>query len=343
MGRKSIRSGGNFLFLIANAIKSIRLLSRMKRLIICIVAVGAVIGILLVVNFSSIKTLPLNQSIGMNKWMSQVNNAVPLSSLSIPGSHNSAALYEPFPGTAKCQDYTVGDQLSMGVRFLDIRLRHCNNQLKVYHGPIDQRQDFTGILNQTTRFLSINPSECIIMSIKEEYTSSGNNESFEQAFLRYVNNPAYKSYWWRNRYIPTLGEVRGKIVLFRRFNGAPEVSGGIDMSHWPDNASFTNNDSKNAVIEVQDQYQVNHLENKEKLVIQMIDTAANNSSNRWYINFASGVRPTLGIPNIPSVSNNINPKLMDIWSTKRKTTGVIIYDHITPKLCKAQAGINQKD
>ena len=44
-------------------------------------------------------------------WMSQLSDRVSLASLNIPGTHNSAALQEPFPKTAKCQTLSITEQL----------------------------------------------------------------------------------------------------------------------------------------------------------------------------------------------------------------------------------------
>ena len=40
-------------------------------------------------------------------WMSRLADDISLSDLNIPGTHNSAARYEPFPQTAKCQSLSL--------------------------------------------------------------------------------------------------------------------------------------------------------------------------------------------------------------------------------------------
>ena len=57
-------------------------------------------------------------------WMSRLADDISLSDLNIPGTHNSAARYEPFPKTAKCQRLSLTAQLQAGVRFFDIRCHH---------------------------------------------------------------------------------------------------------------------------------------------------------------------------------------------------------------------------
>ncbi|MEI8634170.1 hypothetical protein P4S72_23265 [Vibrio sp. PP-XX7] len=65
-----------------------------------------------------------------------VNDSVPLSAMTIPGTYDSGAMYEPVSGTAKTQNLSIQAQLNIGVRYLDIRLRHYNDALIVHHGSI---------------------------------------------------------------------------------------------------------------------------------------------------------------------------------------------------------------
>ena len=71
-------------------------------------------------------------------WMGAVSGKKRVSELSIPGTHDSGALHEPFPGTTKCQTLGIAQQLAIGVRFLDIRCRSVHNAFAIYHGPVDR-------------------------------------------------------------------------------------------------------------------------------------------------------------------------------------------------------------
>ena len=76
------------------------------------------------------KTTPVTSvSYTLTDWMSAVNDSLKLSAISIPGTHDSGARYDPplLSGTAKCQDLTIREQLNAGTRFLDIRCRHIDN------------------------------------------------------------------------------------------------------------------------------------------------------------------------------------------------------------------------
>ena len=160
-----------------------------------------------------------------------------LSELSIPGTHDAGARYERLHGTIQCQTLTIPEQLRAGVRFLDIRCRHVKNTFLIYHGPVYQRLTFDEVQNGCSAFLRENPTECIIMSVKEEYRFSANTRAFEDTFDAFVaKEPAL---WLLTENIPALSQAKGKIVLFRRFISS-HTPKGIDASRWPDNQSFTN-------------------------------------------------------------------------------------------------------
>src|SRR5258708_7055942 len=53
-------------------------------------------------------------------WMSSLDASKSIAEFSIPGTHDSGALFEHFSGTARCQSLTIGGQLDAGIRYLDI-------------------------------------------------------------------------------------------------------------------------------------------------------------------------------------------------------------------------------
>jgi 1-phosphatidylinositol phosphodiesterase len=279
-------------------------------------------------------TVPAFANAGGNNWMKTLSGNLSLSELSIPGTHDSGALYEPIPGTAKCQTMTIDEQLNAGVRFLDIRCRHLDNAFVIHHGVVYQRANFDNVIDTAARFLKANPSECVIMSIKEEYDASGNTRSFEDTFRAYVaKNP---SLWYLGSSIPTLSAARGKIVLFRRFN-AGQTPLGIDASVWPDNAMFTN-----ASLRVQDDYQVADANVKWNNISQMLAEAQLGPSGILYLNFTSGVKTgVFGIPDITYVSNAIVPKLAGFFASNRHGRyGIVIMDFVDSKQCSMVYGTN---
>lgn len=117
-----------------------------------------------------------------------------------------------------CQTWPVAVQLSAGVRVLDVRLSLPDGPqgtLKAYHGIQNQYMDFATILRQVYGFLDAHPTEVVVMSIKQEDKTDG----FEAAVYAAILIDAER--WWTAPLMPTLGDVRGKIVLFSRFGHRP--------------------------------------------------------------------------------------------------------------------------
>ena len=75
-------------------------------------------------------------------WIAFIQDKANLAAISIPGTHASGAVnYEPFYGTAICQDLNIKDQLNIGVRYLDIRCKHYLNKFHIHHGSACQAKD----------------------------------------------------------------------------------------------------------------------------------------------------------------------------------------------------------
>ena len=269
--------------------------------------------------------------IAMNSWMSGLQDNISISKISIPGTHDSGARVDApvVSGTAKTQDLSIAEQLNAGVRFLDIRCRHIDNAFAIHHGSIYQNMNFDDVLNACYAFLQSNPSETIIMSVKEEYDASNTTRSFEQTFDSYVQkNP---SKWDLGANIPTLSAVRGKIKLLRRFSSG--TTKGINASPWADNTTFDINNS-GVQLKVQDYYKVTNNDDKWNGISSLLNEAKNDTNGKLFVNFTSGYKPGIfGIPSIPTVSNNINPRLKTFFQTNTQGSyGVMPIDFVNAEL-----------
>ncbi|MFS0726265.1 phosphatidylinositol-specific phospholipase C [Paenibacillus sp. 1P07SE] len=262
-------------------------------------------------------------------WMGAINDQTSLAALSIPGTHDSGAMYEPIYGTAKTQDLTIAEQLSSGVRYLDIRTRHFKDAFTIHHGVVYQNQNFDDVLNAVISFLNNNPTETVIMSVKEEHTAAENTRSYVDTFNWYVNKNPNK--WLMTDHIPTLSEARGKIVLLRRF-ATDQLPKGIDATAWQDNTSFTIQNA--ASLNIQDYYKVSNRTKKWTDIQSKYNEANSSNSSTLYINFTSGYSPGLfGIPNIRAISDEINPKVNQFFTTNTSGRfGVSAMDFITSDL-----------
>ncbi len=83
-----------------------------------------------------------------SKWMEDCNDEKYLTELSIPGTHDSCTfnyklingikfinskIGDDPSGLVKCQERSLTEQLERGIRCLDIRGRHINDGLTIYH------------------------------------------------------------------------------------------------------------------------------------------------------------------------------------------------------------------
>lgn len=280
---------------------------------------------------SLLLAFPLIAGAAGNDWMSFRNGASRLSELSIPGTHDSGALHEPAPGTSKCQDLSIAEQLDVGVRFLDVRCRHVNDAFAIHHGRVYQRQNFADVLSVVTQFLAANPGETVIMSVKEEYDPVGNTRTFEETFDDYVARDPRR--WRLDAEIPTLDRARGRIVLLRRF-GVKNGPKGVDASDWPDNATF-----ERGRLRVQDAYRVASTDEKWRAIVSMFDETEARPPDALHLNFCSGFETVAGIPNITKVASDINPRLVaHLKANPGRRRGVVVMDFVDAAKCNLVIG-----
>lgn len=178
-------------------------------------------------------------------WMRYVDDNKFLDELSIPGTHDSGTCSvdndtEPQSSQVKCQQDYIPTQLLEGIRYFDIRLGKGDDP-GIDHGDYYLlKKDayfmhLSDVIGYFKTFLNENPTEALIMLV-----SRGNDEATDEsvttAFAKVLDdNP--KLFYTSSR-IPALHEVRGKIVLLRRFtlvgNSVSGHTWGLDLTEWDD-------------------------------------------------------------------------------------------------------------
>ena len=219
-------------------------------------------------------------------WMSNLSDDLALNHLTLPGSHDSCAYTIEDP-LAKTQGATLAEQLAHGVRVLDIRCRHQGDVFHINHARIPLGLMFEDVISTCCAFLARHPGECIIMSVKDECGPRDCTRSFAQTFESYVGHHAGLR-WYLGDTIPHLREVRGSIVLLRRF--ANESALGIDLSAWPENDTFELN-LPEAAFTIQDEFRVPvraSIDHKYRAIEALLMHTKRSSITRWVINFCSG-------------------------------------------------------
>src|SRR5262249_27761822 len=98
----------------------------------------------------------------------------------------------------------------------------------------------------------------------------------------------------------TLGEVRGKIVLLRRFEAGRDV--GFDLTYWPENMRFRS--ATSLVYAVEDHWRDPGADDKYDFIIAHMEEARRRDPKDLYVTFSSAV----GLKS-RGYSETINPRL----------------------------------
>ncbi|SAM83610.1 related to 1-phosphatidylinositol phosphodiesterase precursor [Ustilago bromivora] len=249
-------------------------------------------------------------TINLSSWMSSLPSTDPLSSFCIPGTHESCALYG-WPISA-CQGSTssISYQLSRGIRFLDIRLAlkgtPGKQRLYAYHRVTDERIEFSAILSQVYSFLTANPSETVLMSVKQENNMAG----FLDSVFTYINQNLNQ--WHLGTGMPKLEDVRAKIVLLSRFGSSTSQPGGIHPPIWPDSSptpfAYTLPDGCKVVT--QDWYNIGSLSaipTKLKLIQTLLDMGGSDPAVLG-LNFTNGSSFPIALPPFVAKGSGVQSK-----------------------------------
>jgi 1-phosphatidylinositol phosphodiesterase len=271
------------------------------------------------------------------KWMARLSGDLPISRLTLPGTHDTMALYETIYGSAICQTLTLGEQLTKGVRCLDIRGRHIKNSLAIHHGIEFQKAFFDNVINTASAFLKQNPSETIVILLKPEWKDEGNTRSYEATVKNYISR--YPSaLFYTNSTIPKLKDVRGKIVLVRRFSG----SIGIDATNWPDNPASVV--KVGPYVMAEDLYKLEFWKDRDitgfydrkwSLVYDaMLKASEDIKGDYLRLSYSSAtIMYTALLPQIRGVANDINPRLNAFFEKQPLGSfGAVMMDFATPGL-----------
>lgn len=237
--------------------------------------------------------------------MARLSNDKLISNISIPGTHDTMA--RKGGPAAWCQSLSLTDQMIMGIRFLDIRCRYYGTGLPIHHGRFYQGFTFSKVLNDATEFLSRNPSEIILMRVKQEY-SNEKIALFEKRVKDYISRYSQRRFWL-NETIPSVADARGRIVLLRDF-GTDALPYGIPYSH----------------LIISDDYKA-LLKKKSNEVKWNIGKAQNGISNDMYLTFNSD---SIIAPR--DAAKTLNKWLYNYVWAKKGRLGIIAIDYPGPGL-----------
>ncbi|MQN00802.1 MAG: hypothetical protein DUD27_05485 [Lachnospiraceae bacterium] len=283
------------------------------------------------------------------EWMQEIDDDTPISSISIPGTHDSAAEHI-FPGYfLQTQSMSIADQLTNGFRYLDIRLEVESGKngdfLGFVHnfgkcrrsGSIFSKQlRFEEIVDQIYAFLKAHPSETVLFAVKDE-NKSDNAREFESLLFKEINQ--HRDNWYIYDSIPKLSKVRGRIVLIRRFSDALDYgSAGLNFN-WNDQGSKISVDlpyvmySLNGMdkLWVQDRYRFNVGQKRDAFLDMLRNVAADDHT--FALNYLSTAGDgAAGHPQgYADILNNI---LLSTRLASQTSYGTIVVDFGTRRIAQ---------
>lgn len=286
-----------------------------------------------------------------SNWMSSIRSDVPITAINMPGTHDSATKYVNFSLISKTQDGSIAEQLYRGARYFDMRYELKDGEkLVAVHSIADCKkaygffaEDLTAVdaVKMCSDFLKNNPGETVLFQLKEGNGDAGT--AFFDAFYKQCIE-GQEDLWYLENRVPTLGEVRGKIVLLRvvdvdtsRFD---DHNSGIDFSAYPhvpekDVINFIRGDIKKlsdgstyAQMYVQDSYKLGG-DKKWEAVTTFLESDLD--SNDFNICLTSCIG--LGIPLMNS--RIINHRLRKYDFKDGETYGIIAMDHAPEDICRS--------
>lgn len=273
-----------------------------------------------------------------HNWMSGLPDSTALKNVSLPGTHDSGALYGleiPFAGPFIVTQYMpIQQQLGAGIRFLDIRTRTMKDgNLTIHHDKFYQRQTFGDVLKTVTDFLNANPKEVIVMSVKKDEHTAESGSDFDANWKGHMTT--YGKYFPQNVAMDTtLANLRGKVVLLRNGFDATE---GMSFS----NPNFDKQDyykvlgPLNTLLLNPDSIS---LDKKIEYVKTYMDRAS--TSSKWIFNYLSC---TYGSPP-SSLSASVNKAAFEHIGTYKKKLGTVIMDfppkHLIDRIVDSNFGAN---
>ncbi len=253
-------------------------------------------------------------------WLTGVPNHIKVSQLSLPGTHDSITYKSSYP-FVQTQALSLTEQLKSGIRVLDIRVQVADGKFAVHHGSFYLHRMFGSVLDEVRSFLNKHKGEVVFMRISKTGGSVGNHAKILQNYIS-----KHPTYFWKNSSSriknPTVGEIRGKIVILRKDGWIPSVYGIMYPEHFQDRYSIGYKTSKDEVKSVSDK-----IKYAKKLL-----SSTNKNPKDLAINYlsATGIKKGLSPQDI---AKKVNPAISKYINTShKKQIGMIMMDFPGGKL-----------
>ena len=285
------------------------------------------------------------QSTDCCNWMSRLDDARTVASLSIPGAHDAATGEGMImvAGFGKTQELSLAALWDCGVRAFDLRPAVKGKELHIYHGPIRTKASFEDALEALCYRLEEHPSEFAIVLLREE---SDSEDTAERALWPSAVGKAIEAIGDKAALFSpamSVGDTRGKIIFLSR-NAYTGCNKGAKVSGWSHSPEGNTNagissyaNGATARLMVQDYYaptDKKKQQTKERAVLHYLQLAAEAPADVWTINFVSGYRNRwLGFTPFATTSgykrNAVaqHPVVIEFLEKNSGPTGIVMMDY----------------
>lgn len=318
-------------------------------------------------------------------WMKMYPDETPIVQMTLPGAHDAATwnytadtqkalehitqlngVTSAPPEIYRCQESPIISMLNSGIRVFDLRFAFdaSNTSLVFYHGQALQSEKATveDLLFGFYAWLDDHPNEALITSFQYEGSTkkyASNDANVQLEMFRILTSPVAKTRFVQKKgELGTLGEARGKITLFRRFNldklpsSYEDALPGLHFppSLWSDNGlniELTYNEEKKLTAYIEDFYEPGgpigspasyNIDLKFNATVSHLEKAATQNPESLFWTWASSeynVNTPPDYPRIMALGNGtelsplggVNHRLLPVLKELRgKRIGIVMLD-----------------
>ena len=260
-------------------------------------------------------------------WMAHHPDSVPIGNLTIPGTHDSMTATCP-QRYYKTQTLQLAEQLDIGVRFLDLRIR---SSLVAAHREWISTIKATDILQTIREFLKNHPQEFLLVRFQNGNENKDDFPQYCQQITKLIaENRDLFFLWKKENQIPiselTLGQLRGKILALEC---APSQ---YESTYLPDCVwAYPWHEAEK--IRLQDLWDGPSLEAKQQAILQLGEQSG---TGELRLNHISATNGQLGFPD--AYAAQLNPWIFDIYTKEearcKQRAQVLIFDYLTPEIAQ---------
>lgn len=170
--------------------------------------------------------LTIEQKAFYNSWMANIKDETPINRIAMLGSHDSgiSTTKHAFKTMTKTQDYTIGEQLSYGCRYFDIRVsKSKSGELTIFHSIDKTGENFSDVTNDILQFINANKTEFLVLDFQHFDGDS------QQSVIDKINSSGLINYAISNNtdmsdldFVTSLklSDMRGKVIIIWGSNQA---------------------------------------------------------------------------------------------------------------------------